>query len=416
MDVSHWTLLLGIVLLAFTANAFRPIYRPVELAVGLSFFPSWLTAELALHHAVVQIAVAAWLGWAGAARDLPGRVGLALWALNVALLVLCWLRGFRARHAIDDALAGTLGPRWTDSIDRDLAERLPRGPQRWRWVLPLARRREVEVRRDVPFATLRGGGELCLDLVLPRGKPVNAPVLVFVHGGGWASGREHQQGQPLLYDLAAQGWVCASVEYRLSPRATFPDHLVDVKRGIAWLREHAAEIGADPAFFVVSGISAGGHLAALAALTPNDPEAQPGFEAADTSLAGCVPFYGVYDLADREKLWPDQRGIRIVQALVMKTTPRKDPEAFDKASPLTRVRPDAPPFLVVHGTIDVLAPLAGARSFVRALRAVSRAPVVYAEIPGGQHAFDVFRSPRADLTLQGVYRFLAWLRSTRRRG
>jgi acetyl esterase/lipase len=78
------------------------------------------------------------------------------------------------------------------------------------------------------------------------------------------------------------------------------------------------------------------------------------------------------------------------------------------------VRADAPPFLVVHGSIDVLAPVAGARSFVRALRAVSRSPVVYAEIPGGQHAFDVFRSPRADLTLQGVYRFLGWLRSARR--
>ncbi|MBI5503054.1 MAG: alpha/beta hydrolase [Deltaproteobacteria bacterium] len=414
MDVSLWTLALGLVLLAFTANAFRPIYRPVELSVGLSFFPSWLTAELALHHAVVQIPIALWLARAGAARNAAGQVGLGLWALNVALLVFCWLRGFRARRAMDEALAGTLGSRWTDFIDRRLADRLPARPQFWRWVLPTARRRDVEVRRDVPFARLPDGRELGLDLFLPRERPTAAPALLFVHGGGWVIGHREHQGQVLLYDLAAQGWVCMSVEYRLSPRATFPDHLVDVKRGLAWLREHAGELGADPSFVVASGISAGAHLAALAALTPNDPEYQPGFEIADTSLAGCVPIYGVYDLADRERLWPDPRGIRIVQAVVMKTTPEKSPAAFDKASPLARVRADAPPFLVVHGTIDVLAPVAGARSFVRALRAVSKAPVVYAEIPGGQHAFDVFHSPRADFTLQGVYRFLAWLRSARR--
>jgi acetyl esterase/lipase len=126
-----------------------------------------------------------------------------------------------------------------------------------------------------------------------------------------------------------------------------------------------------------------------------------------------VATYGVYDLADRERLWPDRCGLRVVQRLVMKSTPEADPDAFDCASPLVQVRPDAPPFLVLHGTLDVLAPVAGARSFVRALRGVSRNPVAYAEIAGGQHAFEVFHSPRADLALAGVYRFLAWLRSRR---
>ena len=86
--------------------------------------------------------------------------------------------------------------------------------------------------------------------------------------------------------LAAQGWVCVAINYRLAPRDPFPAHIVDVKRAIAWIREHIAEYGGDPSYLAITGGSAGGHLAALAALTPNDPAYQPGFEDADTSRAG----------------------------------------------------------------------------------------------------------------------------------
>jgi acetyl esterase/lipase len=75
-----------------------------------------------------------------------------------------------------------------------------------------------------------------------------------------------------------------SANYRLRPAARHPDHLVDLKRVIAWVRGHGHEFGADPATLFVSGSSAGGHLAALAALTPNDPAFQPGFEDVDTSV------------------------------------------------------------------------------------------------------------------------------------
>src|SRR4029450_4266482 len=69
-------------------------------------------------------------------------------------------------------------------------------------------------------------------------------------------------------------------------------------RALRWIRERMAEYGGDPDFVVVTGGSAGGHLAALLALTPNDPEFQPGFEDVDTSVTACVPFYGVYDLGE----------------------------------------------------------------------------------------------------------------------
>ena len=109
-------------------------------------------------------------------------------------------------------------------------------------------------------------------------------------------GDKREQGLPMMHELARRGWVCVTVNYRLSPKATWPAHIVDCKRALAWVREHIAEYGGDPDFIAVSGGSAGGHLSALLALTPNEPEWQPGFEDLDASVDACLPFYGVYDM------------------------------------------------------------------------------------------------------------------------
>ena len=117
-------------------------------------------------------------------------------------------------------------------------------------------------------------------------------MLLQIHGGGWMISNKNQQGFPLVYKLAANGWVCVSINYRLSPKATWPDHLVDCKRALAWVREHIDEYGGDPDYVVVTGGSAGGHLAAMVGLTANDPEYQPGFEAVDTTVRAMIPLYG----------------------------------------------------------------------------------------------------------------------------
>ena len=109
-------------------------------------------------------------------------------------------------------------------------------------------------------------------------KPSNAPVLVFVHGGGWILGFKEFQALPMLNRMAAEGWVCISIDYRLSPKATFPDHIADVNRGIVWAKAHAHQWGGDPSFVAISGNSAGGHLAALAALTWDEPGFKPGLQ------------------------------------------------------------------------------------------------------------------------------------------
>ncbi|MDX6265406.1 MAG: hypothetical protein QOD70_146, partial [Frankiales bacterium] len=185
-------------------------------------------------------------------------------------------------------------------------------------------------------------------------------------------------------------------------------HLVDVKRALAWVREHGEDYGADPGFLVLTGGSAGGHLTALCALTQNDPMWQPGFEDADTSVTACVPYYGVYDLnGETGTTAATVREKRLLARMVMKT---RDREVFRLASPLSHIGGDAPPFFVVHGRNDTLVPVEEARLFVERLRAASSNPVLYLELPGTEHAFDVFPSIRSDHVVRAVGRFCELVR------
>jgi acetyl esterase/lipase len=196
--------------------------------------------------------------------------------------------------------------------------------------------------------------------------------------------------------------VCVSVNYRLGPRATWPDMIVDVKRAVAWVKEHIAEYGGDPEFVAITGGSAGGHLTALHALTAPDRRWQPGFEDVDTTVAAAVPLYGVYDWTD-----PADAGlVRLVEERVVKRTLAEAPEEFRNASPRHAITPDAPPFFVLHGDHDSLVSVRGARRFVGELRAASTSPVAYAEIPGAQHAFEIFGTRRAHAAAEAIERFL----------
>ena len=164
------------------------------------------------------------------------------------------------------------------------------------------------------------------------------PALVQIHGGGWVIGDKREQGIPLLTHMAAQGWVGFNVNYRLSPGATFPDHLVDCKRAVAWIREHADDYGIDPDFICVTGGSAGGHLTALVGTTVGDPRFQPGFEGADTSVAAAVPFYGIYDFTPSGAFGADPEIYRrFLEPMVMKAFVSEEPERYEEASPLHHV-------------------------------------------------------------------------------
>ena len=386
----------------FTKQALRPAQLPKLRAVP-SFFAGWLTNELAFHHLAWQALTTGLAVRRGALTRRSGRVALLLTLAQAVGTGVLIRRIFASRDALqaalDAALAAFPGP--LEAIE-------PEDSRAMRWdelIAPFPPRHpDVERQRRIRFAR-DSGVDLHLDVYRHTSLPSHRPVVLYVHGGAWMISNRDEQGLPLMHEMAARGWTGVNADYRLSPLATFPDHLVDVKRAIAWIREHADEIGADPSFIAIAGGSAGGHLATLAALTANDPQFQPGFEDADTTVQACVPFYGVYDFLD-----PDhpggQRWTDIVARYIMKTTPEDDPALYKAASPIAHVHADAPPFFIVHGESDTLVPVASARRFAEALRAVSKAPVGYAELPGTQHAFDVFPSLRTAYVLDGIARFL----------
>jgi len=398
----------------FTWNALYPSPNSPRFAV-VSFAAGWLTTELALHHVAWQAVATAAFGMLGAFHGWPGRFGLLITFASWAGLLVAQRKAHAAEGVLERALVEGLGVDYRTHIEPALRAKLSHRIDWWRVWKPFPiKRDDVEIVKDIHFARERGT-DLEVDVYRNVARPSGCPVLFQIHGGGWTIGTKDQQALPLMNKMASAGWVCVTTNYRLSPAATFPDHLIDCKRALAWIREHVHEYGGDSSFVVVTGGSAGGHLSALVALTPNDPEYQPGFEDVDTHVQGCVPFYGVYDFVNRNETHRHMGIIEFLEKHVLKGRRDEIPERFDRASPIMRVGAEAPPFFVIHGESDTLVPVAEARAFVRALREKGRGRVAYAELPGAQHAFEIFPSVRTIHSVNAVQRFLAWLESGWRR-
>jgi acetyl esterase/lipase len=356
-----------------------------------------------------------------ASASLP-IIGKRLEPLGAATAMGIW--GYR--H-IPDFFAGTARSRiaadQTDNRTQDLAstnavvEAALRGvvpaanlaiewpaPQRSAPVLKLR-----EHRRSLHRSSVRYGDHpsQLLDVWRPKDLPVEpAPVMIFVPGGAWIHGGRQLQGYALMSYLAQQGWVCLSVNYRVAPHHRWPRHITDVKTAIAWARANVDRFGGDRNFIAIAGCSAGGHLAALAGLTPNDPEMQTELpDGSDTSVDAVVGIYGRYDWEDRSTPERD-RFVDFLERVVVKRKIDRHPEVFRKASPIAAVHPDAPPFLVVHGSRDSVIPVAQARSFVERLRAVSRSVVSYVELPGAGHGFDMTDGARTGSVATAIGLFL----------
>ena len=283
-------------------------------------------------------------------------------------------RALPARGALTRALEEVLG------IDPAPRRRPSARSVLWPFVV---RPRDVERIADVAYGDAAAHR---LDVYRHRSRPTGGPVLIQLHGGSFRRGRKSRETRPLLFRLARRGWVCVSANYRLRPAARFPDQHVDVKRVIAWARDHAAEYGGDPARVLVAGGSAGGNLAVFAALTPNDPAYQPGFEHVDTEVLAAVSLYGYYGPSDSRE---------------------------PSSAPAAHLRSDAPPCFVVHGDRDTIVIVEDARAFVARLRSASEEPVVYAELPDAQHTFDLFHSIRCEAVVDAVESFAEWAASRR---
>jgi acetyl esterase/lipase len=388
--------------LALAANAVRPLPgMPASIPV---MFAGWLTSELAPHLLAATMADSAVHVIRHGVRDRATKVGLAAAGLSAMSFGTMIASGVGAAAEVEDALVAVLGPDYAD----ELPEWTREPALQWQRIgYPFRPKRSGVVRlRNLDYA--EGGKRYRLDLFHHEDTPANAPILLNIHGGGWVMSNKDHQALPLLFDMAARGWVCASMNYPLAPKAKWPEQLVAAKQAIAWLREHSGSYGATPEFVAVTGGSSGGHVAAMTALTGNDPSLQPGFESADTSVQACIPHYAPLDIAGET----DIKNVRL--RVESKLTPMvfgRNRDGYRDASPYARASSDAPPFFVVHGTNDSFVPVAEARAFVDKLRSVSRNPVAYAELRGGQHAFDVFPSIRSANVVAGVARFLEWTRA-----
>jgi acetyl esterase/lipase len=391
--------------LAYTANGYRPLTMRGYGSV-FAFIYGVFASELPLQAIGVQLTTLA-----AVSRRLPARLRRLGWVVSglswLGLLGLSYI-GHKANEPLTAALDAGLGAdRRTES--GDLWKRpAPGGATAKKPGVARMLRVYRDYAHDGDISYGEYGSRNHLDIWrrpdLDRGG--RAPVLLQVPGGAWMVGNKRGQAHPLMSHLAELGWICVAINYRLSPRSTWPDHIVDVKRALAWTKEHIAEYGGDPNWIAITGGSAGGHLSSLAALTPNDPRFQPGFEEADTRVQAAVPFYGVYDFTRSDNSM-NPLMVPMVAKNVFKLSRTEIAEPFRVASPITHVSEDAPPFFVLHGTNDSLVPVEQARAFTARLREVSRQPVVYAELPYAQHAFDSFGSARAAHAAVAVEQFLA---------
>lgn len=230
----------------------------------------------------------------------------------------------------------------------------------------------VRLLRGVPYAVRDGSRPLELDLWLPE-EPAGAPlpVVVFVHGGAWRTGLRDDAGPRLrawrphpFARLALAGFAVVCPDYRLSGEAVFPAQLDDLTEALAWSRARADELGLAADRVVTWGESAGGHLAALLALT------------AGPAVRGCVVWYGAADLTAAPPHTPE--------AALLGAPAADAPERARAASPVARVTADAPPFLILHGTEDSVIPVAQGKALATALRAVG-AKADFRAVPGADH-------------------------------
>ena len=302
-----------------------------------------------------------------------------------------WLADESLRSALRDSLPGL--------DDADIIA--PSIIQRRHWLKPFHYHRPgVEHVRDIAYGP-HPRHQLDIYRSATHDTTTLRPVLLQVHGGGWMLGHKDQQAQPLLHYLAQHEWLCVDINYRLAPHHPYPHCLQDVKTAIAWVKQHIAEYGGDPQFIALAGESAGAHLATLAALTADHPDFQWGSAVADTRVQAVVALYGVYDLTEDSHTWSGMIG-RFLQKKIMPATP----DILRTASPRHQVINNAPPVFVIHGTTDSLVFVEDAREFVEELRQTSLAPVVYAELEGAEHGYDLFHSVRTEFTIHAIQKFL----------
>lgn len=274
---------------------------------------------------------------------------------------------------------------------------------------PVAFADGVTAQPDIEYSNLMGYRPLLLDLYMPKAGPTR-PLVIWIHGGGWSRGDSRGNGAitdfpAVLAGLAARGYVVASANYRLSGEAKFPAQIQDVNAAIAYLKMNAARYGIDPARVLLWGGSAGGHLAALAALTCNAtdyaPEPNTGRLGRKEALAAKAPT--ISTCVQGAVIWYGVSEIGRFQSENFTSLMGCDcPDKMALASPVNRVTAKAPPMLLIHGTADTEVPVTQTHALEARLKA-NGVPVQALYIPDVDHGF-IGKTPQAtrDATLMAL--------------
>jgi acetyl esterase/lipase len=345
--------------------------------------------------------------------------------LSAAISIIYILKVTAPQPGFDRAF----GKGWQQRIPTDQGARMLK--RRWNILLP--RTAEPAVERDLPFWTIPGTDRqlLCDVWQPPAGVPRSSLAMIYLHGSAWWILDKDLGTRPFFRQLAAQGHVIMDVAYRLCPEVDIYGMIGDAKRAVAWMKANARRYQVDPERVVLSGGSAGAHLALLAAYTPQLPALTPSeLEDCDLSVRAVVSYYGpndlratyqhldqtrVVDLPEIEIGLPDAEEMRkdMMNAGRMDTLLgghlHQVPEMYALGSPVTHVQPGCPPTLLIQGEPDVIVPASGTRVLYQRLRECGM-PAVNIIYPLANHAFDLLFpqvSPAAHAALYDVERFLA---------
>jgi acetyl esterase/lipase len=232
----------------------------------------------------------------------------------------------------------------------------------------------VKIQANIPYDHYK---ETVLDILQPAAKSKSKrPGVLVIHGGGWTGGTKESQVEPICLRYVKKGFVVANVEYRLAKAALAPAAVEDALNAAQWFRKHAKEYNVDKKRIVVTGGSAGGHLALMVGMTPKSAKLGP-----PGKVAAVVNFYGITDVGDQLQ-GPNERKYAVTwlpdQAGRM--------ELARRVSPMTYVRKDLPPILTIHGDADQTVPYEHGAKLTKALAdAGARAELI--TVPNGKHGF-----------------------------
>lgn len=385
-------------------------------------------------------ALAPWLALVGALLAVLGLRRRDLLPASAGLTGAALAAGYAARTAAPHAdFEQVFGAGWPEQIpNRQRAAMLPR---RWQ---PWASAPAAYCTCDLPYGVHPETGKLLLaDLWQPPAGVTHSGLgVVYVHGGAWRLGEKNMGTGWMFRRLANQGHVVMDIEYTLAPASDVPGMVQDVKRAVLWLKRNGAQYGVDRQRVAVMGGSAGGHLALLAAYTPNDPALQPDGSEADTAVQAVISFYGPADFLDmyegvestrariarrkrirpygvlvermlqRAGLAPGDTPIEAANnfiAELLGAAPDQAPDLYSQLSPVGRVGPHCPPTLLLQGAADIFGMGPSVQRLHQALQAAG-VPSVLVEFPHTDHAFDLVApqvSPAAQSAMYDVERFLA---------